>query len=132
MPRSPAFLRIKAAVLAVARVIPAGRVTSFRAVGLHLDVAPRHVAYLLATLTPEEQAQTPWHRVVSDGGALERHKQDSQGRSQADLLGAEGVPIVGQAVVDFAARFFEVTQESTGVAPVARRDPPAKLHGRRS
>jgi methylated-DNA-protein-cysteine methyltransferase related protein len=121
MPRSAAFMRIKTAVLAVTRAIPPGRVTSFRAVGALLDVVPRHVAYILATLSDEEKALVPWHRVVSDDGALERPKYDGSGRSQAELLAAEGAEIgAGQVVEDFEERFFAVTEETTGVGPVAR------------
>lgn len=56
MPKSESFARIKADVLAIARAIPPGRLTSFWAIGSHLDGAPRHVAYILATLTLDEAA----------------------------------------------------------------------------
>jgi methylated-DNA-protein-cysteine methyltransferase related protein len=121
MPKSAAFVRIKADVLAITRAIPAGRVTSFRAIGYHLDVVPRHVAYILATLTDAEQAQTPWHRVVSDTGALDRPKHDGSGQSQAELLAAEGVRL-DQAlrIVDMDLLFFAISEESTGVAAGTR------------
>lgn len=111
MPKSAAFQRIKTEVLTVTRAIPAGRVTSFRAIGLHLNVVPRQVAYILATLSDAEKEQTPWYRVVSDNGALERPKFDGYGRSQADLLAAEGVPLEGKLIVrNFDQLFFDVSR----------------------
>lgn len=128
MPKSAAFVRIKREVLAIAAAIPAGRVTSFRAVGLHLDVEPRHVAYILARLTHEEQARVPWHRVVSDTGALDRPKHDGQGRSQAELLAAEGIGIdPNMRIARFDELFFAITEASTGV-PAGVRSTLSEAH----
>lgn len=121
MPGSPAFARIRRDVLRIVAAIPAGRVSSFRAIGAHLDVMPRHVAYILAQLSDDEQQLIPWHRVVSDGGAIARVKRDARGRAQADLLTAEGVALDGSgAVADFGERFFAITEEATGVPAGAR------------
>ena len=121
MPKSPAYARIKGQVLAITAAIPVGRVTSFRAIGDYLDVVPRHVAYILATLTPEEQLRVPWQRVVSDTGKLGRAKLDALGQSQADLLRAEGVTVTAQGVLpDYDRHFFPITQQSTGVTVLPR------------
>ena len=121
MPKSAAFIRIKGAVLAVVEAIPAGQVTTFKAIGAHLDIMPRHVAYILAMLTPDEQIQTPWYRVVGDGGKLTRTRRDAHGISQAEHLAADGVRVEpGQCVADFEALFFALILNSTGVSPVVR------------
>lgn len=121
MPKSVAFIRIKAAVIAVARAIPAGRVTTFRAVGMHLDVIPRQVAYILSTLTDEEKDSVPWHRVVSEEGRIERMKYNALGMSQIDLLAQEGVDVGANRVVqNFEICFYPISEETTGVHPIPR------------
>lgn len=127
-PKSAAFLRIKSDVMAIARTIPEGRVTTFSAIGDYLEVMPRHVAYLLAQRNDEEREAVPWHRVVGNGGALGTPKRDFHGESQADLLADEGVEVgPGMKVVRFDDLFFPITLESTGIAPTPRESaPPAR------
>jgi methylated-DNA-protein-cysteine methyltransferase related protein len=87
---SPHFARIKADVLAITAAIPAGRLCSFKAIGDHLDVMPRHVAYILATLRDPLDSVIPWHRVVSEAGQLSK----GNGRAaQEALLAEEGVSV---------------------------------------
>ena len=62
---SPFFARIKRDVLTIVASIPAGSVLTLRDIGLHLDVVPRHVAYILAQLKPEEREGLPVDRVVA-------------------------------------------------------------------
>jgi methylated-DNA-protein-cysteine methyltransferase-like protein len=102
MGRSAAFARIKAQVLAIMRAVPPGRVVSFAAVGAHLDVAPRHVAYLLATLSDEEAATTPWWRAVSAAGDPAKGPK-TLGPSASERLAAEGAPLVGGRVAAYAS-----------------------------
>lgn len=90
MAKSPAFARIKADVLRIVAAIPPGRVATFRDIGAHLDVMPRHVAYILATLTPAEQAAIPWHRAIGGDLILGTPKANGFGIGQADLLAEEG------------------------------------------
>ena len=93
---SLAFARIRAEVLAAACSVPAGRVTTYGAIGNHLQVTPRHVAFVLARLTEEESAKVPWHRVVGAGGqirqpdseALQRHRKRLM--DEAILVSTEG------------------------------------------
>lgn len=106
MPKSAAFIRIKAEVLAIVRGIPAGRVCTYADIGRHLEVMPRHVAYILATLTDEERDDVPWHRVVAESGALNRTK-NGRGEEQRALLVAEGVVVTeAGSVVDLAAALW--------------------------
>jgi methylated-DNA-protein-cysteine methyltransferase related protein len=119
MPKSAAFIRIKSAVLEITRQIPAGQVTSFKEIGTHLDVMPRHIAYLLAQLSDEEKATIPWYRVIPDNGVLDRVKYDGQGVSQEELLAAEGVE-VGLDKEVLNPIFFTVNEATTGVKPIPR------------
>src|SRR5512137_2918602 len=92
MARSPFFARIKRDVLAILEAVPSGRLVTFTDVGAHLDVVPRHVAYILAQLDPLEAGAIPWHRAVAEAGTVAL-KADGLGRRQRDLLEAEGVAI---------------------------------------
>lgn len=129
---SPFFARIKADVLAIARAVPKGRVTSFGSIGAHLEVMPRHVAYILATLEPSEEAQTPWYRVVGEGGALGKRKENAFGIAQAELLAEEGVVILRGAVLAFDERFIDAGRLKSGV-PAQKRpsDAPSSVARKR-
>ncbi len=87
MSRSEAFARIKADILAIIRSVPEGAVVTFADIGAHLDIAPRHAAYILATLAGGQDEAFPWHRAVAVDGAL---LSGPRGARQAVLLGAEG------------------------------------------
>jgi methylated-DNA-protein-cysteine methyltransferase-like protein len=97
MAKSAAYARIRRDVLAIVAAIPRGRLVTHAAIGAHLDVMPRHVAYLLAMLEPPERATLPWHRVVGKDGALGQ-RAGVDGRSQAKLLAAEGVAMAAGRV----------------------------------
>ena len=53
-----------------------------------------------------------------DRGAVGRVLHDAHGRSQAELLAAEGVDVGYRGkVTEFATRFFQPSLETTGVIP---------------
>jgi methylated-DNA-protein-cysteine methyltransferase related protein len=91
MPKSSAFIQIKEAVLAIVTEVPVGNVTTYGAIGEHLNVMARHVAYILATLTDQERAALPWHRVVGNQGAIATGKLTARHRHQIEDLQAEGI-----------------------------------------
>ncbi|MBC2653690.1 MGMT family protein [Novosphingobium flavum] len=123
--RSPAFARIQADVLAIVRSVPPGALVTFADVGGHLDVMPRHVAYILAMLAPAEQLGTPWHRAVPENGRLRRGAGDALGASQADLLRAEGVAVTAAGVIaNLAAHRCPVGGLPHGVPVQRRQDRP--------
>jgi methylated-DNA-protein-cysteine methyltransferase-like protein len=94
---------VKARVLAVVRDIPPGRVTTYGAVGKHLRVTARQAARALSTLTAEESAEVPWHRVVGAGGVIR-----TEGQRQGRRLRAEGVVVSPSGrVLDFDLVFHE-------------------------
>ena len=73
------------AVLDAVEDIPAGRVSTYGAVGRLVGVGPRRVARALS----RGGAAVPWYRVVrADGTAAEPVRA-----RQLELLAAEGVPV---------------------------------------
>lgn len=128
MAGSAAYARIRRDVLAITAAIPAGRVVTHAAIGAHLDVVPRHVAYILAMLTAEEKDALPWHRVVGADGAVRTPRPGAT--SQASLLLADGVSLGPDGrVSDLALRVADVAalphgvpkQTRPAVAPSRRR-----------
>jgi methylated-DNA-protein-cysteine methyltransferase related protein len=121
MPKSAAFIRIKADVLRIVASIPEGHVSSYLSIGEYLDVMPRHVAYILAQLNTEEQEKYPWFRVVSNGGGLGVLKHASGGLSQADLLSNEGLDVTENSVAaTYQHVFMAASSLESGVAPQSR------------
>lgn len=105
MPKSVNFIRIKGDVLGIVADLPPGRVTTYPAIGGHLDVMARDVGYILAALTDDERVGMPWHRVVADGGRASR-TNPARYAEQVRLLAEEGVAVSAKGMVDdFAAVF---------------------------
>jgi methylated-DNA-protein-cysteine methyltransferase-like protein len=73
--KSPFFARIQGDVLAIVAAVPQGRLITFAEVGAHLDVMPRHVAYILAMLDGPERDAIPWHRALAADGRVEKPAQ---------------------------------------------------------
>ena len=89
--------------------------------GEHLDVMPRHIAYILSQLEDNEKFVYPWHRVVSGDGSLGSPKSNPDGTSQADLLRAEGIPVTGKRLAtNFELVFMAAEQLPSGL-PKQRR-----------
>jgi methylated-DNA-protein-cysteine methyltransferase-like protein len=135
MPKSPAFIRIRAQVLQVVASIPRGRVCTFQSIGAHLDVMPRHVAYILSQLDDGEKMTLPWHRVVAGDGTLGAPRFAPDGQSQAQRLAEEGVAIARNAVApSLAAWFVGAAELAHGLPPQSRPatpSAPARRHPRR-
>jgi methylated-DNA-protein-cysteine methyltransferase-like protein len=93
MARSDGILRFKSRVLAVVAAIPEGRVTTYGAIGKHLHITARQVAFIMARLTPEESARLPWFRVVAADGVVSTIKLGAVGRRQIARLRAEGIAV---------------------------------------
>lgn len=122
MPKSPAFIRIKADVLKIVAAIPPSHITTFRSIGEHLDVMPRHVAYILTMLSPEEKNRMPWFRVVSDNATMGVPKIAANGKSQATLLCEEGILISGNEIASTCERvFIPAGNLNSGVAKQTRQ-----------
>jgi methylated-DNA-protein-cysteine methyltransferase related protein len=115
---SPHYARIQSDILAITNAIPVGRVTTFRAIGEYLDVMPRHVAYILATLPEPLASAVLWYRVVPQGGKLPSSKQAAQRVS----LSAEGIQFSASGeIADFTKKYIEPEDLKSGV-PQQYRD----------
>ena len=104
--KSLAFSRIRAEVMAATASIPPGRVTTYSALANHLEVVPRHVAFVLASLSSAEAADLPWHRVVAQKGAL-RSSSAAGLRRQRERLTQEGIKVVKDQIPAFTQHFFD-------------------------
>lgn len=105
-PKSPAFARIRAEVMAAACAVPRGRVTTYAAIAAHLEIVVRHVAFVLAGLKGAEVDEIPWHRVVAAGGEL-RSGSRAGLRRQKERLAAEGVAVTrGPRIAEFERLVF--------------------------
>ncbi|MCE3004317.1 MAG: MGMT family protein [Xanthomonadaceae bacterium] len=127
MARSAAYARIKSDVLRIVAAIPRGRLVTHAAIGAHLDVVPRHVAYILATLEVAEKSALPWHRVVGAEGRLGTPRRGADGRAQAEWLRDEGHALDGNALASgFARRLVGVHALAHGVP---RQTRPVEVRG---
>jgi methylated-DNA-protein-cysteine methyltransferase related protein len=121
MAGSPFYARIKADVLKIVSSIPKGKVCTFSSIGEHLDVVPRHVAYILSTLEPLEKIQYPWHRVVGNDGTLGKPKSSETGESQSELLMIDGIVVTGNSIAaSFTKTFVECSLLESGVVKQSR------------
>ncbi len=121
MPGSPFFARIKAQVLQLTAAVLPGRVCTHQSMGEHLDVMPRHVAYILSQLADHEKMVYPWHRVVSADGSLGAAKLNPDGTPQAELLRQEGLLVSGNRLASsMALVFVPAAQLPSGLPPQTR------------
>lgn len=99
-------------VYEVARMVPAGRVTSYGAIAAFLGSpgAARMVGWAM-NASHHQTKWVPAHRVVNHIGLLTgKHHFDTSGAMQ-ELLETEGVRIVNDQVVDFHALFWDPVKE---------------------
>lgn len=82
-------------IYSVVRTIPAGRVTTYGAIGRALGCQARVVGYALHHLRTLPGAGVPWQRVINARGLLSTH-----GNEQRRLLEAEGVRFDEQGRID--------------------------------
>ena len=122
MPKSKAFIGIKQDLLKIVQAIPAGQLTTFQSIGEFMNVPPRHIAYILTTLTDEEKLTLPWYRVVGKDGKLSKPRYHPLGASQESLLKEEGIASKDGTVVQFKTCFVAAEAFPHGVTPPARYD----------
>lgn len=121
MAASPFFARIREHIFLLTAAIPDGRVCTFQSMGQHLDVMPRHVAYILSQLEDEEKFAYPWYRVVSGDGSLGAPKTNPDGTSQAQLRREEGVLVSGNRVASRFERVFVAAADLPSGLPPQKR-----------
>ena len=115
MGQSAAFARIRQQVLQLTACVPFGRVITFAAIGVHLEVLPRHVAYILATLPPAERELLPWYRVLPEQGILASGKDE-----QHALLIAEGHTFDAQRKITHFERKFSLSTRPPPACRISR------------
>src|SRR5688500_17607053 len=91
--KSKAYERILGEVLRDVALIPPGKFTTYGSMAVHMNVVALHVRTVLASLTEEEPAKLPWHRVVSADGRLSTRMARKLSRVQRKRLEAEGMKI---------------------------------------
>ena len=92
-PKSQAFARIRAEVLRLVALIPEGKFTTYGSLATHMNVAALHVSFVLGSLTDEESAALPWHRVVGANGRISPSMPPKIARRQRTRLQAEGMTV---------------------------------------
>ncbi|MCA1963918.1 MAG: MGMT family protein [Prosthecobacter sp.] len=108
MAASQAYARIRAEVLRLVALIPAGKFTTYGSIALHMNVAPRHVASVLARLTEEEARALPWHRVVAAEGRISQGMEPSLQERQRSLLQQEGMRLDDRGYIQDTDAHFHV------------------------
>lgn len=131
MTNPAASARIRQAVVEATARIPAGFVTTHSDVAKHLNVQPRQVAHILATLDEPTRQTAPWWRVVADGGAIGRHKLRAE---QVARLMLDGVPLSAAAVVqEFRDRrvpdLSKPPEKRVAPPDLANGQPPSRSRG---
>lgn len=92
---SIAFTNMKRALLRAVQTIRSGCVIEVGDLARSLNIPARHAAFILAKLTPEEEALVPWRRVVPRIGDFgKKEKRTERQAFQFKRLQAEGLKIV--------------------------------------
>lgn len=95
----------------VVRLIPVGRVTSYRAIAAYLG-SPRGARMVGWALNLSHgQSDIPAHRVVNAQGILSGKHFFGSATAMQERLEAEGVTIDKDQVVEFATLFWDPTLE---------------------
>jgi methylated-DNA-protein-cysteine methyltransferase-like protein len=94
-------------VYEVARLIPAGRVTSYGAIAEYLGTkgSARMVGYAM-NASDTAQPRVPAHRVVNRFGMLSGKSHFPNPNLMEEMLKSEGVKVENDIVVDFANLFW--------------------------
>jgi methylated-DNA-protein-cysteine methyltransferase-like protein len=100
MAKSVAYAHMRRALIALVNDVPRGRVCELPALAAALNIPPRHAAYMLATLTPDEAALIAWHRIVPAGGRFTVAKRKSAlGADQIRTLETEGLGLMPDGTI---------------------------------
>ena len=99
MPKPNIFPRIRAEVLRLVALIPAGKFTTYGSIARHLGVNPRLVAKSLSGLSAAEGKKLPWHRVVAAEGRISRSMEPDLAARQRKLLEKEGIKVDARGLI---------------------------------
>ena len=98
-------------VYEVVKLIPAGRVTSYGAIGAYLGMKSSARMVGWAMNNSHGMPDVPAHRVVNRNGLLTGKNWFATPTTMQDLLEAEGVKIKSDQVVDFKNVFWDPSIE---------------------
>jgi methylated-DNA-protein-cysteine methyltransferase-like protein len=90
-------------------MIPPGKFTTYGSIAVHMNIVPRHVAFVLSRLTKEESQTLPWHRVVGADARISPKMDAELAASQRQLLEKEGLQIDSKGFIqDDETHFYRV------------------------
>lgn len=99
MPKSKAGPLIRAEVIRLVALVPAGKFTTYGSLAVHMNVAALHVASVLSNLTEEESAFLPWHRITASDGRISPNMPAATARKQRTRLRKEGMKVTQQGFI---------------------------------
>jgi methylated-DNA-protein-cysteine methyltransferase-like protein len=100
--------RIRSELIRLVAEIPESRFTTYGSIANHLNMNPRQVASFLGSLSGEEAATLPWHRVVAAEARISRGMAGDLRAEQQARLEAEGMRIRPNGFILDPDRFFHV------------------------
>ncbi len=107
-PKSRAFARIRAEVIRLVALIPPGKFTTYGSIAIHMNVMAHHVAFVMSSLTEQEAAELPWHRVVSRDARLSPKMEAVLAKVQRRRLRGEGLKINGAGYIQNPDEHFHI------------------------
>jgi len=107
-PKSQAFARIRAEVIRLVGLIPKGKFTTYGSIAIHMNVMARHVAFVMSSLTKEEAAALPWHRVVSADARISPKMPAKTANLQRRRLRSEGMKVDLEGYIQNSDDHFHV------------------------
>lgn len=108
-PKSKAGARIRAEVIRLVGLIPQGKFTTYGSIAVHMNVVALHVGSVMSSLTEEESASLPWHRVVGADARIATKMGPELAKVQRERLESEGLKIDQKGfIVDADAHFHVV------------------------
>ena len=105
-PKSAAFSRIRAEVIRLVGLIPPGKFTTCGCIATHMNVAALHVSFVMSSLTGEESATVPWHRVVTSDARLSPKMPAALSRRQRQRIEAEGMKVNAKGFIQDSDAHF--------------------------
>lgn len=105
-PKSLAAIRIRAEVIRLVGLIPAGKFTTYGSIAIHMNVAVLHVSSVMSRLTDDESQSLPWHRVVGADARISRKMEKTLAVEQRRRLEKEGLQIDPEGFIHNADSHF--------------------------
>jgi methylated-DNA-protein-cysteine methyltransferase-like protein len=107
-PKSKAYTRIRAEVIRLVGLIPSGKFTTYGSIAVHMNIPALFVGSVMGSLTDEESATLPWHRVVSSDARISPNISAKTARLQRKRLEAEDLRLNKQGYIQDADAHFHV------------------------